>query len=317
MSLAALSWVLEERFGSATRKLVMYGLANHAHKDGRNAWCSVPTLAEYAECDTRTVQRHITALITAGWIREGDQSVIPDNIPKTSRPICYDLAMSSATAARWAARQASGLRAVSAQAGSAGGRVGAAARWAPSDDKMSPPENDPEPITGGDTGGDIGGDMGVTQTKEPLSYGENQEPLSSDVAVAPPDDVATQAVALCELLAQLIVENGSNKPPITKRWLDAARLMLTRDGRDYAKAQRLVTWCQADEFWRSNVMSMPKFREQYDQLRLKALEDWNRRNRPAANDIATSTQRVMDLEALREHPRGPQDPPRFEIGGVG
>jgi hypothetical protein len=40
----------------------------------------------------------------------------------------------------------------------------------------------------------------------------------------------------------------------------------------------MIRWCQADEFWRGNILSMPKLREKYDQLRLKALE---RREKPA------------------------------------
>ena len=46
--------------------------------------------------------------------------------------------------------------------------------------------------------------------------------------------------------------------------------MLERDNRDAAQAERLVRWCQADEFWQGNIHSMPTFRRQYDKLRLKA-----------------------------------------------
>ena len=31
-----------------------------------------------------------------------------------------------------------------------------------------------------------------------------------------------------------------------------------------------IRWCQADEFWRSNILSASKLREKYDQLRLAA-----------------------------------------------
>lgn len=75
---------------------------------------------------------------------------------------------------------------------------------------------------------------------------------------------------LSKLLADLIAKNGSRRPRIGKRWLDAERLLLTADDRDPAEAERLIRWCQADEFWRGNILSMPKFRERYDQLRLQA-----------------------------------------------
>lgn len=81
---------------------------------------------------------------------------------------------------------------------------------------------------------------------------------------------------LCTLLADLVVANGSKRPTITKAWRDAARLMLDRDERDLDKARNLIRWSQADGFWRKNILSMPKFRQRYDQLRLAALEDWDK-----------------------------------------
>ena len=83
--------------------------------------------------------------------------------------------------------------------------------------------------------------------------------------------VATRDDApLSHLLADLIAFNGSKRPEVGKRWAEAERLMLQRDERDPAEAERLIRWCQDDEFWRSNVLSMPKFREKYDQLRLQS-----------------------------------------------
>jgi hypothetical protein len=84
------------------------------------------------------------------------------------------------------------------------------------------------------------------------------------------------AEELCTLLADLVQGNGSKRPTITKAWLDAARLMLDRDGRELDKARNLIRWSQADGFWRKNILSMPKFRQRYDQLRLAALEDWEK-----------------------------------------
>ncbi len=75
---------------------------------------------------------------------------------------------------------------------------------------------------------------------------------------------------LCTLLADLIEGNGSKRPTVTEAWLTAARLMLDKDGRELERAERLLRWTQDNEFWRSNILSMPKFREKYDQLRLQA-----------------------------------------------
>ena len=75
---------------------------------------------------------------------------------------------------------------------------------------------------------------------------------------------------ICNHLADRIEANGAKRPEITKKWRDAARLMLDRDGRTEQEIHGAIDWCQADEFWRANVLSLPKLREKYDQLRLQA-----------------------------------------------
>ena len=76
-----------------------------------------------------------------------------------------------------------------------------------------------------------------------------------------------------ELLDQLdrrIEANGAKRPARTKANADAARLLLDRDRRDPEEAAQLIDWATTDEFWRSNFLSMVKFRAKYDQLKLKA-----------------------------------------------
>ena len=53
-------------------------------------------------------------------------------------------------------------------------------------------------------------------------------------------------------------------------WIRAARLMLDNDGRTIDQIQRCCEWLVTDSFWASNVLSLPKLREKYDQLRLNA-----------------------------------------------
>lgn len=104
MSIEATSWALGQTVGDPTRKLVLIAYANHAHKDGRHAWPSTATVAEYAECDPRTVIRHRKALVDDGWIREGDQQQV-GHIRGDRRPTVYDLAMNDATQNTWKASQ--------------------------------------------------------------------------------------------------------------------------------------------------------------------------------------------------------------------
>jgi hypothetical protein len=97
------------------------------------------------------------------------------------------------------------------------------------------------------------------------SLSRNDDHDGHDAGEAAPDEAP-----LCHLLADLIVANGSRRPRIGKRWITAERLLLDRDKRDRSEAERLIRWCQADEFWRAHIESMAKFREKYDQLRLRA-----------------------------------------------
>ncbi|WP_129590345.1 hypothetical protein [Cryobacterium aureum] len=96
---------------------------------------------------------------------------------------------------------------------------------------------------------------------EELLVEDSPEPIS---------ELRPEVERLCILLRDLVIENGSKTPTINKGWLTAARLMLVNDGRDPLAAERLMRWCQADSFWRGNILSMPKFRAKYDELRLHA-----------------------------------------------
>lgn len=118
-------------------------------------------------------------------------------------------------------------------------------------------------------------ETGASEAADPL------EP-SGELTLAVPSQ-RPDVDQLCQHLAERIVANGCKPPKITKAWKDSARLLLDKDGRDFDKTMRLIDWCQDSEFWRSNVMSMSKFRERYDQLRLQALAEWEREHRPAPN----------------------------------
>lgn len=82
-------------------------------------------------------------------------------------------------------------------------------------------------------------------------------------------EIHPDATRLCELLADLIERNGSKRPTVSLKWLNEARLLLDKDKRPVEEAVAVLKWSQADSFWKSNILSMPKFREKYDQLRLQ------------------------------------------------
>ena len=89
---------------------------------------------------------------------------------------------------------------------------------------------------------------------------------------------------ICVHLADCVEASGEPRPAITKKWLDSARLMLDTDGREESEVHRAIDWAFRDDFWRSNVLSMPKLRKQYGQMRLQAIN----RKRNASNGRAPS-----------------------------
>jgi hypothetical protein len=106
---------------------------------------------------------------------------------------------------------------------------------------------------------------------------------------------------ICNHLADRIAEDGSKRPPIGKGWHDAARLMLDKDGRTEAEVHAAIDWCQNHHFWRSNILSLPKLREKYDQLR-KVAESEQHRPTSRNDDFRAMQERQMAraIEAERK-----------------
>lgn len=99
MSIEVLAAVLRMNVGDPTVKLVLIGLANHAHADGTAAWPTVERLGEYACCSRRTVQRSLATLKAAGHIRPGDQRLVA-HLGRYASTV-YDVATSEAQVQEW------------------------------------------------------------------------------------------------------------------------------------------------------------------------------------------------------------------------
>src|SRR5262245_486570 len=73
--------------------------------------------------------------------------------------------------------------------------------------------------------------------------------------------VERDAHRLCMLLADRIQSWSGERPKIGKRWEDAARLLVTRDGYATEQIVALIEFATESDFWRANILSMPKLRE--------------------------------------------------------
>lgn len=107
---------------------------------------------------------------------------------------------------------------------------------------------------------------------------------SSEVASATP---RPDVEKLLDLLDAELTRNGVTKLPArSKANTDAARLLLDRDGRTVDQVERAIRFAQGDPFWRSNVLSMAKLREKYEQLQLAAQRPAPGALTPPRRDVA-------------------------------
>lgn len=76
---------------------------------------------------------------------------------------------------------------------------------------------------------------------------------------------------LSELLASEILKNKPDfkLPANLNEWSDCVRLMIERDKRSPAEVEAVILWCQQDQFWKNNILSMAAIRKQFDRLQMK------------------------------------------------
>jgi hypothetical protein len=153
----------------------------------------------------------------------------------------------------------------------------------------------------------------VSGMSRDMSAGQSapkREESKNSSAKAEEDHVRGDVQRLCTHLADRIEANGSQRPGVTSRWHDAARLLLDRDGRAEHQVHAAIDWCQDSEFWRSNILSMPKLREKYDQLRLQATRPANGRQAETDQQFARQMERARARENNEPQRHGSADPVR-------
>lgn len=89
MSVESLAIVLHHSRATGTAKLVLIGIANHDGDGG--AWPTVDTLARYANCDKRSVQRALDRLEKLGELHRIFQAGGDHNVADHRRPNRYQI----------------------------------------------------------------------------------------------------------------------------------------------------------------------------------------------------------------------------------
>jgi hypothetical protein len=87
-------------------------------------------------------------------------------------------------------------------------------------------------------------------------------------------------IRLSKLLLSFILKRDPKyKKPDIQKWANTVNKMIRLDERNPAEIEAVIQWCQADDFWQNNILSIGKLREQYSQLKLKMEQ------RPKGGDV--------------------------------
>jgi hypothetical protein len=230
LSIESIAACLHHSQASGSDKLVLLGIANHDGDGG--AWPSITTLAKYANISERSVQTCIQKLINMGEIVCHVNKGGNADTRGDRRPNRYEIL----------------VRCPEQCDGSTKHRV------------KHDAERGEAQRTDGVKPTTQRGEAGFTLTIHEPS-------LESSLNTRVYDN---EVIKACNLLADLIADNGSRRPEVTDKWLSDMERLNRIDERSWEQITKAIEWCQADDFWRGNIMSPGKLRKQYDQLRLAA-----------------------------------------------
>lgn len=135
-------------------------------------------------------------------------------------------------------------------------------------------------------------DSATAETHLYLLNNTRERPSSDASGVDPTNRFSEDVSRLCVLLADLVEANGSKRPTVAMKWMVECDRLIRLDGRTAEQIEKAIRWCQHDTFWRANILSMPKLREKYDQLRLAAQREKSSRSLPADVTTWTTSEKV-------------------------
>lgn len=123
--------------------------------------------------------------------------------------------------------------------------------------------------------------ISTTEEEVLLNISTTKNKTSAEKSAEPPKIYSSleeaqrwsEAQRLCELLADLIEENGNKKPTVTKEWVQAMEKTIRIDQRTPTQLENAIRWVQQHDFWSQNILSPTKLRAQYDRIRMQAVSE--------------------------------------------
>lgn len=110
-----------------------------------------------------------------------------------------------------------------------------------------------------------------------------------------PEKFSDDAIFLVSELKRLMLANNDKAklPKNNAAWLKSASLLLGADGYGKDEAVAILKWSQENDFWKSNILSMPKFREKIGALKLQMERDYKLPKMISESDAAAALEAVF------------------------
>jgi hypothetical protein len=131
------------------------------------------------------------------------------------------------------------------------------------------------------------------ESKEKESKENKKKEKSSSPKQVYDEDSIHYQLAL-RLFKNILSNNPDYKEPNLQSWANDVRLMMERDNRTEEQISYLMDWVQNDSFWKTNILSVSKLREKYDQLVMRVKENMNKQNKMVEKQLPKAYQSLQD-----------------------
>ncbi|MGY6772391.1 helix-turn-helix domain-containing protein [Gallibacterium sp. ZY190522] len=244
MSMLLMVKAMQCKVGNATRKLVLLKLADNANDNGV-CFPSYQHIADQCEITRRSAISHIEALIETGFVEKKTRKTPEGN---TSNLYVLHLDRDSENSAPPSENDSLGV---------------VKNLHHPSENISPTPSENISPRTSHS----INQSINHISSSEKISDGGDGKKSKFKFS----DDDMRAAHWIFEKIQKLKPTLDPNAKPKGgfEKWANEIRLMRERDGRTHFDICDLFQWANQDDFWKTNILSPTKLREQWDQLIIK------------------------------------------------
>lgn len=98
---------------------------------------------------------------------------------------------------------------------------------------------------------------------------EREKERDEEAKASSPENVRPDIEGVIQGFSDLLKANDVKHKP-GQSWRTAARLLIDKDGYTPEQIMYVARFATTDEFWKSNILSIPKLRDKFESLKIKA-----------------------------------------------